>query len=558
MNYAHCFWIPLLTVNAIGLNAHAAPVGGVLVPLAPIEKPANAPPALNIQPPTPPAAAPESPADRLKIVLQRLQIDGAEVFPVDDLLRTSGFVAGNAYSLNDLRQMASRIERYYKDQGYPVARAYLPAQNVREGAVRIQVAEGRYGQVLVRNQSQVSANLLSDMLQDLRTGDRVNTPELESALLLLSDLPGVQVKSGLVPGATAGTSDLMIDVLPTQRVSGSIDADNAGNYYTGEARVGATVFLNEPTGEGDVASLRLLTSGEGLNYMRAAYQLQMGQARVGTAYSHMEYALGQSFQNLLANGTASSMGFFGSYPLERSRDSNASLNASYDSKRFEDRLDSVSFINEKNLHLWSASVTGDLRDSLAHGGLNTYAVTLTSGHVNYQSASALDFDTRNGNSQGRFHKLTYNLSRQQSLGTAWALFVGLNGQSASKNLDASEKIRLGGMAGVRAFPESEGYGDEGHVLNLEARWTMPSAWAPAQGQWQLVGFVDTGHIKVNKNPWNSDANQRTLSGAGVAVNWTSSRKFTLRMAYAQKLGSEVATAAPDRKGRVWLHGVKEF
>jgi hemolysin activation/secretion protein len=80
----------------------------------------------------------------------------------------------------------------------------------------------------------------------------------------------------------------------------------------------------------------------------------------------MEYALGQSFQNLLANGTASSMGFFGSYPLERSRDSNASLNASYDSKRFEDRLDSVSFINEKNLHLWSASVTGDLRDSLAH------------------------------------------------------------------------------------------------------------------------------------------------------------------------------------------------
>jgi len=47
MNYAHCFWIPLLTVNAIGLSAHAAPVGGVLVPLAPIEKPANAPPAMD-------------------------------------------------------------------------------------------------------------------------------------------------------------------------------------------------------------------------------------------------------------------------------------------------------------------------------------------------------------------------------------------------------------------------------------------------------------------------------------------------------------------------------
>lgn len=540
------------------MSVHAAPIGGELIPPVPMDKSSNPQPALEVQRPTNPAPAPDRQADLLKIVLKRLQIDGAEVFSVETLLRECGFEPGRAYSLNDLRRMASRIERYYQDHGHPVARAYLPAQDVSEGLVHITVLEGRYGQVLVRNQSRVSDPLLSDMLQDIRPGDRVNSSALESPLLLLSDLPGVHVKSGLVPGAAVGTSDLMIEVLPTQRISGSVDADNAGNYYTGAGRLGATVFLNEPTGEGDVASLRLLTSGEGLNYMRAAYQLQLGQARVGTAYSNMEYALGKSFKSLLANGTASSIGFYGSYPLARSRNGNVSLSASFDSKRFEDRLDSVSSINEKNLHLWSASVTGDQRDSLAQGGLNTFALSLTSGNVNYQSASALAFDASNANSQGRFHKLSYNVTRLQSLGSALELYAGLNGQKASKNLDASEKIRLGGMAAVRAYPESEGYGDEGYVLNLEARWTLPSAAVPAKGQFQLVGFVDTGHIQVNKNAWNTDVNQRTLSGAGVGLNWTSSSKYTLRMAYAHKLGTEVAKAAPDAKGRLWLQGVKDF
>ena len=434
----------------------------------------------------------------------------------------------------------------------------MPAQDTSDGAVTIAVSEGRYGQILVRNQSRVSASVLADGLQDIKAGDPVVAGPLESQLLLLSDLPGVQVRSALVPGTAFGSSDLMVDVSPGRRVSGSVDADNAGNQYTGAQRVGATIFLNEPTGEGDVASLRLLTSGEGLNYFRAAYQLQIGQARVGMAFSSLEYALGQEFESLLANGTARSMGVFGSYPLLRSRDSNLYLGASYDSKRFEDRLDAVASTTEKAAHVVGISLSGDHRDSWGAGALSAAALTLSSGEITIQTAAARAFDATTVQSNGHFNKLAYSASRLQGLSPSLSLYAAINGQWASKNLDVSEKMQLGGMFAVRAYPEGEGYGDEGYVLNLEARWLLPRGWQPTLGQVQLVGFVDTGRVTLDKKPWSAEPNERRLSGTGVGLNWSSPDRFLLRLAYARKLGDDVASSASDADHRLWVQGIKYF
>jgi hemolysin activation/secretion protein len=156
----------------------------------------------------------------------------------------TGFKPDTQLSLGDLRGMVSRITGHYRSAGYFLAQAYLPAQDIKDGVVTIAVIEGQYGKVAIA--------------------------PLESRLLLLSDIPGVNVTSTLVPSASVGASDLVVDVAPGRRVTGSIDSDNAGNRYTGEYRVGATVNLNNSAGRGDVATLRVLTSGSGLNYARAS------------------------------------------------------------------------------------------------------------------------------------------------------------------------------------------------------------------------------------------------------------------------------------------------
>ncbi|WP_318531834.1 ShlB/FhaC/HecB family hemolysin secretion/activation protein, partial [Pseudomonas huaxiensis] len=85
--------------------------------------------------------------------------------------------------------------------------------------------------------------------------DAVRSAELERSLLLLSDTPGVEVKSTLKPGASVGATDLLVDVTPGPLLSGSVDADNYGNRYTGEYRLGGTLNVNSPLGLGDRLTL---------------------------------------------------------------------------------------------------------------------------------------------------------------------------------------------------------------------------------------------------------------------------------------------------------------
>jgi hemolysin activation/secretion protein len=146
----------------------------------------------------------------------------------------------------------------------------------------------------------------------------------------------------------------------------------------------------------------------------------------------------------------------------------------------------------------------------------------------------------------------------QGLGNTVSLWASLSGQLASKNLDVSEKMELGGMYAVRAYPQGEAYADQGYVLTLEARLQLAKFSEQMPGQLQLIGFIDTGSVDINRSPWAAGVNRRTLSGAGIGLNWSEANNFMVRAYYAFKVGDEVARSAPDASGRFWIQAVKYF
>ena len=497
-------------------------------------------------------------ASAAKIVVNRLRVEGAKAYSEADLIAQTVFKPGGEFSLSDLRRMATRIAVFYRRNGYFVAHTYLLAQDVVGGVVTITVVEGQYGKVAINNQSAVSDSVAYALLDGLRSGDAVTSAPLESRMLLLSDLPGVKVNSSLVPGTLVGSSDLIVQLKTDRAVDGSIDADNAGNRYTGANRIGVTVNFNEPLGLGDVATLRAMTSGNGLNYLRGAYQLQFGKGRLGVAYSSLRYALGQEFESLGAHGTAEVASLFGSYPLIRSRNSNLHVGLALDAKAFQDKMDAVATVTDKRSKVLSAGLYGDYRDHWGGGAFTSYGLTVGAGELDIQTPAVQLLDRATAQSNGHFNKLEYRASRLQSITKTLSLSAAIHGQLASKNLDISEKMVLGGMSAVRAYPEGESYADEGFVLSLEARMLLPMPTDIRTGQLQLIGFVDTGSVTFSKNPWGTDVNQRTLSGAGVGLNWSASNNFYIRAYYAFKLGNEAATSAPDAPGRFWIQAVKYF
>jgi hemolysin activation/secretion protein len=93
-------------------------------------------------------------------------------------------------------------------------------------------------------------------------------------------------------------------------------------------------------------------------------------------------------------------------------------------------------------------------------------------------------------------------------------------QWASKNLDSSEKLYLGGASGVRAFPNSEAGGSTGVTATLELR----REW---NAQWQTTLFYDYGRISQYKEPYRTDGsslltdttNDIMLRGRGVSMTY---------------------------------------
>jgi hemolysin activation/secretion protein len=550
----------LITVALLGLSPFALAqqpptAGDQMQRIPPPPLPQKVEPTVDVAPLAAPDAA--EPAG-VKIVVTSLKVTGARSYTEAELIALTGFTPGSELSLADLRGMAAKIANHYRNKGYFVTQAYLPAQDIKEGAVTIAVIEGQYGKITLNNQTRLSNELAHDQLEGLNSGDAIVAAPLESRLLLLSDLPGVKVRSTLSPGASVGASDLIVELTPGPLISGEVDFDNAGNRYTGEYRLGATVNINNPTGHGDVASLRAMTSGRGLNYARASYQMQFGKGNAGIAYSMLKYRLGEEFASLDANGTAEIYSIYGSYPLIRSRNSNLYAGLAYDDKTFQDKVDSTRTVTDKKAQVLMASLYGNQRDRFGGGGVTSYGLTWSTGNIDIETPAARIIDAATAKSNGHFDKLGFRAMRLQRVTDSISFSAAINGQIASKNLDSSEKMELGGMYGVRAYPEGEAYADEGYVLNLEARYLLPKYSESMPGQMHLIGFVDAGSVTTHKNPWAAGPNTRTLSGAGVGISWAEANNFLARAYYAVKLGNEPATSAPDESGRFWFQLVKYF
>jgi hemolysin activation/secretion protein len=515
-------------------------------------------PSLPRQAPTvvKPLLAPKQEAiNEVSITVNAIQILGASAFGEKELIAKTGFQSGSLMNLSQLRAMTKQIADFYHQQGYFVTQVYLPPQKIQDGVVTMMVLEGRYGQIILQNESRASTETLAYFLKDFPVGSPILSGPLETQLLLMSDTPGVLVNSSLVPGKNLGTSDLLVYTKAASRVNGSIDADNAGNRYTGHTRVGATLNVNELLGLGDMVSLRGMSSGSGLQYVRSAYQAQFGKTTAGLAYTDLQYELGREFQDLDESGKQQISIIYISQPLIRSRSKNLSLGLNLDMKRFEVLVGKNNSQTHKHADVFSATLRGDDSDKL---GYTTYGLTWSSGRIDLKDADSRANDLITVKTQGNFNKLSFNANRLQRISESVSMYASVNGQLAANNLDISEKMELGGMYGVRAYPEGEAFGDQGYIVSLETRLQLRKEAGDLPGQVQLIGFVDTGVVHANHTPWSSEENRRRLSAAGVGLIWSQASDFMVRAYYAIKLGNETARSAPDASGRFWVQGVKYF
>lgn len=572
------------SLGAQAQTVPAPPPTTPAAPAAPVRTPSVVPSASELAPPVKPAdntaAVPPRPGPPRELGKPEddLRLDVAR-YAVDDdapaglraaLPRITAAFVGKERSFEDLVNAAAEVTRFMqRDLGYYVAYAYIPEQSPQTlpggATIRIAVMEGRLDRVVLnwRSGIPVDREVVESYLSRLQPGSVLKVRDVERVVFLVNDLRGMTARFEVKSGSLPGTVSLVVTPNPERRYSGRMDFDANGAEALGEFRIGGLAQMNSPFGRGDGITANVLASTTGgLGFALVGYNTPIGNNgfKVGTSLSVVRYQLDKEQFPLDLNGTAGTVNAFALYPVVRSRNLNLFTLASLEHKTYTDRQGLVDGRSRKSVDALALGLTGDFRDSLLGGAVNTFDLNLSSGQLKYPDGRnpALDDDER-------YTKLVYSATRLQDWITGRALvYLSLRGQYAANNLDTTEQFRLGGPDGVRAFATGEGTGDLGVMASVELRLLPPEAWFGRVAREMVFSlFADGGYVQYRYRQRVVDEtrtlkNTGVFSGAGFGITWVQPGGYALRFSVAQPTGGTTRGGEKIDKTRAYLQATMLF
>lgn len=505
----------------------------------------------RIEPPAEtPAPLPERPDTGEQVLVREVRFSGKlALLPEIERARIAAAMQGKRLGIAGIRAAADVATQAIQARGHMLGRAVLPPQDVTEGVVTIELVEGTLGETKIERNpgARIDPALLARIL-GARDGGTVDKAELEAALLRIGDLPGVTARARLAPGEQPGTTQLIVAVDEQSPVAIDAGGDNGGARSTGRWQANAAVSLTDLTGAGELTRIGGSLS-EGQKYLQAALALPLDASGItlNTSYAFLDYRnvdpLGRALD---LKGHAHFLAWGLEAGLVRSRALNLRLSAGLNWKALTD--DSLlGRLQDKRTLAGTLSLRGDARDALGGGGLTSWSIDWTWGDLDLSRVpSALAADRAGLRTDGGFHRVNASVVRLQKLPGAFSLLARAYGQWASRNLDSSEELTLGGPYAVRGYGVGDGQGDAGLIETVELRYDAPTR--TASDALQLAAFLDAGRIWINAETGRvpllnaCGCNSYSVSSIGAAARWTH-RNLNLSLSYAYALGSNPGRSA---------------
>ncbi len=463
----------------------------------------------------------------VRFTVNSFVLEGVAALPNEEIQAVLKPWVGKEIGFEDLQNACDAIQEHYRKKGYTV-QAILPPQKIAGGVVKIMVTEAKLGKVVVEN-PQGPTRFSKERAAEYITyanpvGELLSMPNLERAIIILNETPGVMVSSQLEPGEKDGEADVRLQLTQPDMVQGRVEANNYGSRTTGANQGVFALNINNPIGIGDQFSLNGIAS-QGSQYIQGAISLPGSPdgLRLGLAGTFLNYKNVSNYAYNGGAGDAWTTGLSAAYPLIRSQGANLNGSLNYDIKSYNNRnfiTDTV--ISAYNINNISAGLSGNIVDGLGYGAINSGSVTLVFGHLDILSTtpgagspSGYGYYT-----PSNFTKLSFAANRTQQLneGGTTSLYAAASGQFASVNLNSAEQIYLGGPYGVRAYPVAQSGGAQGGIFTVELRHQL-------QEKFTVSTFFDAGVVQQYKNlypGWQGLTNANntySLMGAGFGVKW---------------------------------------
>jgi len=503
---------------------------GAVLDTLPGSKPVLPPtPAEVIFPASRPGAAHDPSAPRFTV--NAFTFVGATIYTQQQLKQLTERFIDLELNLYDLNRAADTVTRLYRETGYPIARAIIPAQKVENGIVRIEVIEGRISNVSIVGNNRYSEQLIASRISELSKNEIITLDRLERSLLLMNDLPGLSARATLAPGAEFGTTDMVIRAEETS-IAGAVTFDNYGLEETGQLRIDAGIDFNNPLGIGDQLNIRAIkTEHELLSYGRIGYSLPLSSngTRLSGSYSRVNYDIAGVFAPLAISGEVTDSELMLTWPYVRSRSRNLIFGIGL--RRTE--------ASQRTLGLPTSDTRIDLLNLTALGNWVHEDSALTNTTLTFSSNGK---DNPNGTRQdAQAAKLDFDINHLRAASKNWDFYLRTRWVFSTDTLADTEKFFLGGPGSVRGYRPSELRGDNGWLATIELRRQF--VLSNTAGMINL--FYDDGSAKAK-----GFSRYDSIRSAGIGASVFPHKNLRANVEYAYPLSDRVSV--DGKRGRAWF------
>ena len=509
-----------------------------------------------------------------RVVVRAFELSGAVDREKQDLMVSDleAILAGrvrlqspDGYTINQLQGIADEITRYYRERGFIIAQAIVPAQEVGNGVVSLRVLEGLLEDVRVEDNTAYKAKVIEGPFRRLR-GYPITQEGIERALLDVQSFPGLTVFGTFTQGDELGNTDLIVKVREEDRFNFKPSIDNYGSEFTGEYRAMFDFQFNNLFGVADQLNAYVLQTFQPDNgiYGGLSFALPFGRNSIGFGGSTNQFDVGglENLTDLGIEGTVDQVDVFWKRSFANGRFFGASGRLGLSTKKAVTEFPGIDvsepvILNEDNLAV--ASLAFDFFAASRKG--RGFTVGSVEAHVGMpdtfgsMDGSGDGMSSRTGGdgemAGGSFEKYKFSFQHLRRLGTNASLLLRVDGQFSDDILVALEQFSIGGPQSVRAYPVAEALVDTGSSTTIEWIVNAPGfADKPTKGNrtwgeiFQVSLYADYAYGELN-NPRVNEEPTVDYSGYGLGLQFNLPGKIYARFDLASPFGSRVATNDRD-------------
>ena len=482
------------------------------------EKPA--PEEGRIEDKTKEAPEPGLKAKEQTIFVSRIETGRSEVLSQEEIQDITGGYEGKNLSIGDLFEVIRRINELYVRRSV-AARAVLPPQKVEKGIVKIELIEGRVGNIAVEDNRYTRGSFFTNRTS-LKSGDIVRLDELERSLIFINSTSDVDVRAELKPGGAPGTTDCIIKVREPENYQATFFSDNAGSDTVGLYRFGMMLGNRSLLGYRDSLFLNaFFTKKKGTVAGSAAYSLPVGTlgTRLGLSYEYNQIeVISGPYKVLDITGESSEVGIDLSHPLM--------VGPAFRLNGF------TGFHFEGSTTDFDGETLYSTRVRIMNAGFDIQAIDAGgfwfTQHRFTQGVHAFGGDVE-------FLRYNPSLLRQKILAEDLMFIFRVNAQITRKeNLPPSEQFQIGGASSVRGYSEGFLIGDKGYLVSAELHFPLPFTEnrlldTGLGDRLRGIAFVDHGGAFPYKPGGGSMTHRDYITGAGLGLAMNVSGFLTARV-----------------------------